>query len=181
MQRSLLRQSAVLARLCRVVPKRFETTDKDIDVRNYTVLKNLFLFIEFFFQHTRLVINKSPKPVVRPKNEELVFGRTLTNDILYVEWDQASGWGAPEIKPYGPLGLEPASLCLHYGLEVSFQFHDFFMIFLLIFLKCFEGMKAYKDANNKLRLFRPMENMKRLNSSATRISLPVCSFLFLGE
>jgi len=78
----------------------------------------------------------------------------MTSHMLQVEWNADQGWGKPEIKPYGKLDLEPASLCLHYGLE------------------CFEGMKAYKDANNKIRLFRPMDNMNRLNASSQRISLP---------
>ena len=37
----------------------------------------------------------------------------------------------------------------------------------------FEGLKAYRDANGRITLFRPDMNMRRMNSSAARISLPV--------
>ena len=44
---------------------------------------------------------------------------------------------------------------------------------LYIIIKCFEGLKAYRDGDGKIRLFRPMENMARLNVSAIASSLPV--------
>jgi branched-chain amino acid aminotransferase len=33
-------------------------------------------------------------------------------------------------------------------------------------------MKAYKDDNGGIRLFRPNKNMERLNKSSARIALP---------
>ena len=39
--------------------------------------------------------------------------------------------------------------------------------------QCFEGLKAFKGVDGKIRLFRPMENMKRMSRSAVAISLPV--------
>lgn len=75
--------------------------------------------------------------------------------MLSIPWEAATGWGVPKIHAYGPLQLEPSVSCLHYGLQA------------------FEGMKAYKDANNRIRLFRPMLNLERLNRSARRIALPV--------
>ena len=41
--------------------------------------------------------------------------------------------------------------------------------------QCFEGLKAYHGVDGKIRLFRPMENMKRMNRSAVAASLPVRS------
>lgn len=55
----------------------------------------------------------------------------------------------------GPLALEPSSTVLHYAQTL------------------FEGMKAYRDENGKVTLFRPDMNMKRMNSSASRLALPV--------
>ena len=55
----------------------------------------------------------------------------------------------------GPLQLEPSVTVLHYAQTL------------------FEGMKAYRDNNGKVTLFRPDMNMKRMNSSAKRIALPV--------
>ncbi|KIY43952.1 branched-chain amino acid aminotransferase II [Fistulina hepatica ATCC 64428] len=64
------------------------------------------------------------------------------------------GWSAPEIKPYSPLQLDPASSCFHYCPNV------------------FEGMKAYRGLDGKPRLFRPELNMQRLLRSSQRVSLP---------
>ncbi len=38
-------------------------------------------------------------------------------------------------------------------------------------------MKAYRDDTGKVTLFRPGMNMKRMNSSATRVALPVRAYL----
>lgn len=48
----------------------------------------------------------------------------------------------------------------------------------LLFIQLFEGMKAFHGVDGKARLFRPMENMKRLNSSAVTMSLPVRDEVF---
>ncbi len=74
--------------------------------------------------------------------------------MLEVEWTQNEGWHTPEIHPYGDMKISPAASSLHYGLQ------------------CFEGMKAYKDKQGNIRLFRPEMNMKRMNSSADRLMLP---------
>jgi len=78
----------------------------------------------------------------------------MTDHMLEADWQIDAGWSAPVIKPYEDLRLSPAALCLHYALE------------------CFEGMKAYKDAQGRTRLFRPLDNMRRMNASAERLSLP---------
>jgi len=44
---------------------------------------------------------------------------------------------------------------------------------LLLFRQLFEGTKAYRGADNKVRLFRPDLNMKRMNMTAERSMLPV--------
>lgn len=74
--------------------------------------------------------------------------------MLSIEWTSSAGWAAPRITPYQNLSLDPATCVFHYAFE------------------CFEGMKAYKDSSSNIRLFRPDKNMKRFNSSATRIALP---------
>ncbi|MCJ1308096.1 hypothetical protein MMC25_001747 [Agyrium rufum] len=104
---------------------------------------------------SKLTIEKtqSPKPVLPP--EELVFGRTFTDHMLSIEWTASEGWLAPRITPYQNLSLDPATCVLHYAFT------------------CFEGMKAYKSADGKVRLFRPDKNMARLRRSGTRIALPV--------
>ena len=105
----------------------------------------------------------SVTPTTTPKaitpNEELVFGRTFTDHMLSLEWTAAEGWLPPRITPYQNLSLDPATCVLHYCFEA------------------FEGMKAYKDKNGDVRLFRPDKNMARLNRSAARLALP----MFDGE
>lgn len=102
--------------------------------------------------------------------KELVFGRTFTDHMLVCSWQHESsastvdslgqstgdrvGWSAPSIQKYGPFQMAPSAMVFHYGLEI------------------FEGMKAYKDAQGRIRLFRPMKNMERLAASAQRLSLP---------
>jgi branched-chain amino acid aminotransferase len=63
-------------------------------------------------------------------------------------------WGEPEIIPYAPIQLDPSASTLHYGQAI------------------FEGMKAYKDDNDDVWLFRPDQNIKRLNKSAERLAIP---------
>lgn len=74
--------------------------------------------------------------------------------MLSIEWTASQGWLAPRITPYQNLSLDPATCVFHYAFE------------------CFEGMKAYKNSEGQVRLFRPDKNMKRLNKSSARIALP---------
>ncbi|KAK3326402.1 putative branched-chain amino acids aminotransferase [Apodospora peruviana] len=82
------------------------------------------------------------------------FETVCTDHMITVSWSAASGWAAPELKPYGPLSLMPTASVLHYATE------------------CFEGLKAFRGFDGKLRLFRPNLNAKRMLMSTLRISLP---------
>lgn len=82
------------------------------------------------------------------------FGKYYTDHMVVATWKQDSGWSDIEIKPYGPLSLDPATAVLHYGQEI------------------FEGLKAYKNPDGSISLFRPEENAKRFNRSAARLALP---------
>ncbi|KAG2905713.1 Branched-chain-amino-acid aminotransferase [Phytophthora cactorum] len=104
------------------------------------------------FANLQVERTSNPKPKL-PK-EQLKFGKTFTDHMLEVDWELGKGWGHPVIHPYGPMAIDPASAVLHYALE------------------CFEGMKAYVDAEGHIRLFRPDMNMKRLNNSMKRLLLP---------
>lgn len=74
--------------------------------------------------------------------------------MLSLEWTASEGWLPARITPYQNLSLDPATCVFHYAFE------------------CFEGMKAYKDKQGNIRLFRPDRNMARLNKSSARIALP---------
>ncbi|KAF7313162.1 Branched-chain-amino-acid aminotransferase [Mycena kentingensis (nom. inval.)] len=101
-----------------------------------------------------LQIDKTTNPKTPPPPQTLAFGRTFTDHMLTIPWNVVAGWGIPEIKPYGPIQLDPSATGLHYAQTA------------------FEGMKAYRDEASKVSLFRPDMNMKRLNTSARRIALP---------
>lgn len=51
----------------------------------------------------------------RPQKEHLVFGTTLSDHMLMIEWDKKNLWGPPRIVPYQDLKISPAASCLHYG------------------------------------------------------------------
>ncbi|CBQ69944.1 probable BAT1-branched chain amino acid aminotransferase, mitochondrial [Sporisorium reilianum SRZ2] len=106
-----------------------------------------------------LVVTRSNAPRTPPPSQSLVFGANFSDHMLSVPWNSASGWDAPKIHPYALLQLDPSAVIFHYAPSL------------------FEGMKAYKDVNGKVRLFRPDMNMKRMNTSAARIALPT----FEGE
>ncbi|KAF3128399.1 hypothetical protein TWF703_009635 [Orbilia oligospora] len=94
----------------------------------------------------------TPKPLLDHK--DLIFGRNFTDHMLSIEWTAQDGWLPPRITPYQNLSLDPSACVFHYAFT------------------CFEGMKAYKDSQNRVRLFRPDRNMHRLNRSSSRIALP---------
>lgn len=83
----------------------------------------------------------------------LAFGTVFT-DHMFVCHYKDGAWQEPQIKPYGPIEMSPATSVLHYGQAV------------------FEGMKAYKDEADRIFLFRPDQNFKRINVSSKRMAIP---------
>ena len=82
------------------------------------------------------------------------FGKYYTDHMVICEWNEATGWDEPELIPYGPLSLDPATAVFHYGQEI------------------FEGMKAYRQPDGGVSLFRPDANAIRFARSANRLALP---------
>ena len=103
---------------------------------------------------SKIEINLTTSPKDKTPFEDLQFGVTMTDHMLEVDWDEATGWSNPVIKPYGNFSIPPAASVFHYGIE------------------CFEGMKAYKTAQGETRMFRPDCNMERMNYSMNRLCLP---------
>ncbi|KAL5360213.1 branched-chain amino acid aminotransferase II [Aspergillus floccosus] len=97
---------------------------------------------------------EAPKKVPALDAPELSAHNTFTDHMVCVRWSAASGWEDPTIIPHGPLSLPPSASVLHYATA------------------CFEGMKAYRGHDGRLRLFRPWFNTARMLASAARISLP---------
>jgi len=84
----------------------------------------------------------------------VIFGTVFSDHMFCMEWEEGKGWHNAEIKPYGPLMLEPSSMVLHYA-QMSF-----------------EGLKAYQTDSGEHVLFRPRENFKRMNRTSLRMCLP---------
>lgn len=92
----------------------------------------------------------------------LKFGRVFS-DHMFVAQYQEGAWQDAQIIPYGNIEITPALMALHYGQAI------------------FEGMKAYRTDQDKVVLFRPTENWKRLNDSAIRMSMAtIPEELFMG-
>lgn len=98
---------------------------------------------------------KNPSPSQKPDEDKLGFGLTYTDHMFIMDFNKAQGWHDARIVPFGPLPLHPAAVVLHYGAEV------------------FEGLKAYRASDGTVRMFRPLDNIRRMNDSAERLCLPV--------
>jgi branched-chain amino acid aminotransferase len=101
----------------------------------------------------KIDMTKCPRP--RPiAGEPLGFGKYFTDHMLVMNYQPETGWEEPRIQPYGPLNIHPSALVFHYGQAV------------------FEGLKAFRGDDGKVRLFRPKRYLERLNRSANRICIP---------
>ena len=103
---------------------------------------------------TQILINKVQESKIDSIDfDNLPFG-TVFSDHMFV-CDYVDGkWQNPTIQPYAPIQLDPSAKIFHYGQSI------------------FEGMKAYKDKEGTTFLFRPLDNCKRLNTSAERLVIP---------
>lgn len=91
------------------------------------------------------------------------FGRHFTDHMVTVKWREGEGWHDAQVGPRGPLTLDPACAVLHYAQEI------------------FEGLKAYRQDDGGIALFRPEANARRFNTSARRLAMPdVPEDLFIG-
>lgn len=94
--------------------------------------------------------------------ENLSFGTTFTDHMFICDFKEGK-WQTPKITPYEPFLLDPSAKVFHYGQAI------------------FEGMKAYKDEQDQVWLFRPEQNMERFNKSAMRMAMPeVPEEVFMG-
>jgi branched-chain amino acid aminotransferase len=82
------------------------------------------------------------------------FGRVFTDHMISARWNAEAGWHDAALVPYGPLVLDPASAVLHYSQSV------------------FEGLKAYRQPDGGVALFRPESNAQRMADSCRRLALP---------
>lgn len=108
------------------------------------------------------IVRASSSKIHEVDFENLAFGNTFTDHMLICDFREGK-WNKPVIKPYEPFLIDPSAKVFHYGQAI------------------FEGMKAYKDENDDVWLFRPDENLLRFNKSAKRMAMPeVPEEIFIG-
>lgn len=90
----------------------------------------------------------------KPDENALGFGKYMADHMFVMRYDEGHGWHSPEIKPYQNFSLDPAAMVLHYGQAI------------------FEGLKAYRGKDDQIFLFRPLDNLRRMNISAERMCMP---------
>lgn len=100
----------------------------------------------------RVELTKNPK--AKPEPETLGFGNIFSDHMFIMDYTEGKGWHNARIVPYGPIAYDPSIMVFHYGQSI------------------FEGLKAYKINDGRVVLFRPDENMKRLNKSCDRLCIP---------
>ena len=100
-------------------------------------------------------IVKTTAPKALPTDEsKLGFGKISSDHMFLMDYNIDKGWYDPRIVPYAPFELDPACVVFHYAQEL------------------FEGLKAYRTADNKIQLFRPECNGARMQDSSERMCIP---------
>jgi branched-chain amino acid aminotransferase len=99
-------------------------------------------------------ISKATTLKKKPKDGELGFGQIFTDHMFLADFQEEKGWYDPRVEPYGPIPLDPAAAVLHYAQAI------------------FDGLKAFRGVDGKIRLFRPQKHVERMNNSARRMSIP---------
>ena len=99
----------------------------------------------------------------RPKDSELVFGRTFTDHMAVADWESERGWFDPRIVPYGPFSLDPAAAVFHYAQEM------------------FDGLKAFRGTDGKVRFFRLDRHCKRMHDGGERLCIPAIDEALMRE
>ena len=103
---------------------------------------------------SKIKVSKAKKSKIKDVDfENFSFGSVFTDHMFECEYVNGK-WENPVIRPYEKISIEPSASVFHYGQAI------------------FEGMKAFKDDNDNVFLFRPNENFERINKSAIRMSIP---------
>lgn len=99
-------------------------------------------------------INKTDQLKPLPVESKLGFGTLFTDHMFNMDYDPDKGWHNPRIEPYTSIAMDPSAMVFHYGQAV------------------FEGLKAYRTADDRIQLFRPRDNFSRLNRSCQMLCIP---------
>src|SRR6202167_5764475 len=99
-------------------------------------------------------ITRTAAPKTPPSDDSLTFGNVFTDHMFLMNYETGKGWYEPRIVPYGPFSLDPACCVLHYGQGI------------------FDGLKAFRGRDGRVRLFRLPDHARRLNRSAHYLCIP---------
>lgn len=103
-------------------------------------------------------VERSENPTSAERIAEILenpgFGKTFTDHMVVIEWNEADGWHNARVQPYQNFQLDPATMVFHYGQAI------------------FEGIKAYRHPDDSIQTFRPDQNSQRLRNSAQRLAMP---------
>ncbi|XP_022900476.2 branched-chain-amino-acid aminotransferase, cytosolic [Onthophagus taurus] len=125
------------------------------DIRPYEQEKSDSQLETFRFADLKTNLAEPHQLRMKPDVSELKFGSVFTDHMMKAFYHEAlGGWQKPEIIPFENISLHPAAKVLHYAIEL------------------FEGMKAYRGVDGRIRIFRPDMNMNRMNLSAKSSGLP---------
>jgi branched-chain amino acid aminotransferase len=103
---------------------------------------------------SRITLERTTRPQPRPADSDLKFGRVFTDHMLLLDYREGSGWRNPRIVPFAPLPLSPAAAGLHYAQNL------------------FDGLKAFRGVDGKIRVFRIDRHCARLTDGAARLNIP---------
>jgi branched-chain amino acid aminotransferase len=99
-------------------------------------------------------IQKNTSPKVKPPEQQLGFGKFFSDHLFALDYSEPQGWHDARIQPYAPFQLDPAAAVFHYGQAM------------------FEGSKAFRGVDGKIRLFRPEMHAQRMAIGAPRLCMP---------
>ena len=102
----------------------------------------------------RLSITQSTDLAAKPDDDKLGFGNIFTDHMFNMDYAPDKGWHNPRIEPYAKIPMDPATMVLHYGQGV------------------FEGLKAFRRSDGGVQMFRPKDNMRRMNRSCRMLCIP---------
>ncbi len=102
----------------------------------------------------QITITKADSLKSKPDDDKLGFGNYFSDHMFNLDYHFDKGWYNAHIEPYHSFQMDPASMVLHYGQGV------------------FEGLKAYRTESGSIQLFRPRDNIKRMNRSCQFLCMP---------
>ena len=101
-----------------------------------------------------ITITRTTAPKQKPSTDGIPFGTYFSDHMFLMNYTEGQGWHDARIVPYAPLTIEPSAMVFHYAQEM------------------FEGMKAYRTAEGKIQMFRPIENINRMNNGGKKLCFP---------